>query len=80
MNAGSFIFRQLFCLNVQQISNLGEVDDLVIIDIDLYDGIKRILETYNIVFKVIDSHILLWGSTIQYSRIPIIFIVVCFWI
>ncbi len=52
--SGAHAFR--FWLNVQQISDLGEVDIQIIIDVDLDNGIKRILNAYDIALKVVHSN------------------------
>ena len=52
--SGAYAFS--FRLNVHQISNLGKVDKQIIIDINLDNGIKRVLNAYNIAFEVIESH------------------------
>ena len=64
-------------LNIQQISNLGEVYQQIVIDIDLDNGIKRILNAYDIALKVIDSHNLSAGIHDPILTDSGIFVVVC---
>lgn len=46
-----FIF--VLFLDIQQFGNLGEVDEQIIIDVYLDNGIKRILDTHDITLEVI---------------------------
>ena len=43
-------------LNIHHISNLRKIDEQIIINIDFDHGVKRILNAYDITFKVIYSY------------------------
>ena len=65
-----FLFVLVQRLNIQYICNFRKVDQQVFIDIDLDNGVKRILNAYNIILKVIYGNSFFLGSTIQYSLTP----------